>query len=258
MSDDDLTGLAERAEAALKEACGADDLAVDDDGDWPIDVQGTQMYVSVVDEPRPHVHVFARIATDVSSDAWAEINHLNNAMLWAKVILGDDGGVFLSSRLHPSAVTAEVLDTTLEAIAEYARDCGSMLEAVYGTGPIDPAQQRTTPDAVTALEPGAVFVFGSGATGGHTGGAARLAVERFGAERGVSEGLRGDSYAIPTMQGFATFEDAAGRFVVFAAEHLELEFWLTRVGCGHAGFAESAVAELFAGTPANVIKPPGW
>ncbi|WP_208430766.1 MULTISPECIES: A1S_2505 family phage non-structural protein [Aeromicrobium] len=255
MSDSDMR---DRAEQALKEACGVDHLAVDDDGDWPIDVQGTQIYVGVVEDPRPHVHVFTRIATQVSTEAWAEINHLNSAMIWAKVILGDEGAVFLSARLHPDGVTAEVLDTTLDAMAEYARDCGPMLEAVYGIANDGTTRPRTTPDAVTSLEPGGVFVFGSGAAGGHTGGAARLAVERFGAERGVSEGLRGDSYAIPTMEGFDVLAGAAARFLEFAADHPDRVFWLTRVGCGHAGFTDPDVAPLFADAPDNVVKPRGW
>ncbi|MRJ77054.1 hypothetical protein GEV29_10925 [Aeromicrobium sp. SMF47] len=133
-----------------------------------------------------------------------------------------------------------------------------MLEAVYGIANDGTTRPRTTPDAVTSLEPGGVFVFGSGAAGGHTGGAARLAVERFGAERGVSEGLRGDSYAIPTMEGFDVLAGAAARFLEFAADHPDRVFWLTRVGCGHAGFTDPDVAPLFADAPDNVVKPRGW
>ncbi|AWB94145.1 hypothetical protein C3E78_10890 [Aeromicrobium chenweiae] len=129
---------------------------------------------------------------------------------------------------------------------------------MYGVPSGEESSPRTTPDAVTSLEPGDVFVFGSGATGGHTGGAARLAVERFGAERGVSEGLRGNSYAIPTMQGLDVLGAAATRFVQFAAEHPERVFWLTRVGCGHAGFSDADVAPLFADAPENVVRPKGW
>lgn len=257
MDESDLKVIAMQA---VKEACGVDDLVEDEDGDWPIDVDGTSVFVGVVDEPVPHVHVFSRIAVNVSTDAWAEINHLNGAMMWAKLILTEDGAVFATARILPEAVNTEVVDKTIDAVAEYARDCGPMLEAVYGVPEsVDPGPaRRTTPDTVTSLPPDAVFVFGSGPTGGHSGGAARLAFERFGAVRGVKEGLRGDSYAIPTMEGLPSLVGAAARFVTFAELRPDLEFWLTRVGCGHAGFDESEVAALFANVPANVVRPKGW
>ena len=71
---------------------------------------------------------------------------------------------------------------------------------------------------ITRLEPGEVFVFGSNASGAHGGGAARFALDRFGAVWGQSEGLQGQSYGIDTMSGPAVFEDQARRFVAFAAD----------------------------------------
>ena len=46
--------------------------------------------------------------------------------------------------------------------------------------------------------PNTVFVFGSNPEGRHGAGAARVAVERFGARYGQGEGLQGSAYAIPT------------------------------------------------------------
>jgi len=120
------------------------------------------------------------------------------------------------------------------------------------------SEQRHTPDRITELGPDEVFVFGSNARGAHLAGAARTAVERFGAEPGVGHGLRGRSYAIDTMSGFAVLEREAAAFVDFAGAHPELTFWLTRVGTGIAGHDERKVAALFAGAPANVVRPPGW
>ena len=116
---------------------------------------------------------------------------------------------------------------------------------------------------ITNLAPNQVFVFGSHLTGHHAGGAARTAVERFGAIVGQGEGLQGQSYAIPTMHGETVFRQAIQTFVSFAADHLELEFLLTRVGCGIAGFSESDVIAMFHealpnGWPANIVPPPGW
>lgn len=117
---------------------------------------------------------------------------------------------------------------------------------------------KTTPDRIDVLLPGEIFVFGSNREGSHGGGAARTAYERFGAVMGVGEGLGGQSYALPTMEGIEAFALAAGRFVEFARAHPELEFYLTRVGCGIAGYAEDQVKPFFADTPPHVIKPSGW
>ena len=117
---------------------------------------------------------------------------------------------------------------------------------------------RTTDSNIGELPPDAVFVFGSNAEGNHGAGAALTALTRFGAETGVGEGLRGQSYALPTMEGIRALEMAARRFIAFAEAHPELEFHLTKVGCGIAGYRENEVAPFFADTPANVVKPPGW
>lgn len=92
-----------------------------------------------------------------------------------------------------------------------------------------------------------VFVFGSNLQGAHYGGAARIAHMRFGAEWGVGVGLRGQSYAIPTMQGgVETIAPYVDEFVAFAKAHPELEFLVTRIGCGIAGFTDAEIAPLFA------------
>lgn len=108
---------------------------------------------------------------------------------------------------------------------------------------------------IESLAPGEVFVFGSNASGAHGGGAARFALDRFGAVWGQSEGLQGQSYGIDTMSGLAVFEEQARRFVEFAREHPELKFLVTEVGCGIAGYAPAQVAGLFAGAPDNVVLP---
>lgn len=117
---------------------------------------------------------------------------------------------------------------------------------------------RTTPDQIDHLEMTEIFVFGSNIQGAHGGGAARVAHQRFGAESGVGEGLTGQTYALPTMEGRDAFLAAAQRFIDFAASRPDLTFLLTKVGCGIAGYDESEVAAWFADTPANVIKPVNW
>ena len=104
-----------------------------------------------------------------------------------------------------------------------------------------------TPELITELEPQAIFVFGSNLKGMHGGGAAFYAFKHFGAVMGCGVGLRGQSYAIPTMQGgVETINPYVDEFISFAKEHPELFFYVTRIGCGIAGFRDKEIAPLFA------------
>lgn len=47
-------------------------------------------------------------------------------------------------------------------------------------------------------EPNTIFVFGSNPEGIHGAGAAKVAIEQFGAIYGIGEGLQGHAYALPT------------------------------------------------------------
>lgn len=105
---------------------------------------------------------------------------------------------------------------------------------------------RFTPERIESLAPDEIFVFGSNLQGAHGGGAARTAFSRFGAEWGVGDGLRGQSYAIPTMQGGVdTIRPYVDRFLDFASEWDQNTFLVTRIGCGIAGFKPEEIAPLF-------------
>ena len=118
-------------------------------------------------------------------------------------------------------------------------------------------QSRITPDYISELRHNEVFVFGSNARGKHYGGAAAFAVRRFGAIMGQGEGLQGQSYAIPTMEGMESMRAAVDRFIAFAQEHPELTFLVTPIGCGIAGYTPEDIAPLFvaAKTLDNVHLP---
>lgn len=104
---------------------------------------------------------------------------------------------------------------------------------------------RVSSDRIDHLEEKEIFVFGSNASGYHGGGAAAYAMRKYGAIWGQGEGLQGQSYAIPTMEGIAEMSEAIRRFTSFAAEHPELRFLVTRVGCGIAGYSVRQIAPLF-------------
>lgn len=118
--------------------------------------------------------------------------------------------------------------------------------------------RRFTPDMISELGENEIFVFGSNLAGMHGGGAARVAFRYFGAEWGKGVGLYGRTYAIPTMQGGVnTIKPYVDDFIVFAKNHPELTFLVTRIGCGIAGFRDKDIAPLFADAldVENVVLP---
>ena len=115
-----------------------------------------------------------------------------------------------------------------------------------------------TPERISELKPNEIFVFGSNLAGSHGGGAARIAYQRFGAIMGQGVGLQGQSYAIPTMQGgVETIKPYVDEFIAFAKAHPEYKFFVTKIGCGIAGFRVDEIAPLFKGAldVENVILP---
>ena len=100
-----------------------------------------------------------------------------------------------------------------------------------------------------------VFVFGSNLAGVHGAGAALAAVRYYGAIYGQGEGLQGSSYGIATKnehirtlpleivaQNIHTFNE-------FAKDNPKMKFFVTRVGCGLAGFTDEQIAPMFEPLP---------
>lgn len=106
---------------------------------------------------------------------------------------------------------------------------------------------RITPDHISSLAPGEVFVFGSNLAGLHGGGASLTAHSHFGAELGNGDGPRGNSYAIPTMLGGVdAIRPYVDKFVSYARKHSDKTFLVIQIGCGVAGFYPDDIAPLFA------------
>lgn len=57
--------------------------------------------------------------------------------------------------------------------------------------------------------------------------------------------------------GVDTIRPYVDEFVIFAKEHRDLRFYVTKIGCGIAGFSEWDIAPLFAGAidVENIILP---
>lgn len=107
-------------------------------------------------------------------------------------------------------------------------------------------KKRISSNRITHLAPNEIFVFGSNLQGAHGRGAARMAFEHFGAVWGKGVGFYGQTYAIPTMQGgVETIKPYVENFLQFAQMHGELDFLVTEMGCGIAGFTPKDIAPLF-------------
>lgn len=109
-----------------------------------------------------------------------------------------------------------------------------------------------------------VFVFGSNEAGRHGAGAAKVALKQYGARLGVGCGHEGNSYAIPT-KGYRIetlpidrIRDYVDQFIRYAKSNPELEFKVTKIGCGLAGYRDSAVAPLFWSAPSNCLFDSDW
>ncbi len=110
---------------------------------------------------------------------------------------------------------------------------------------------------------GEIFVFGSNLAGVHGAGAARAALEHYGAVIGVGKGIVGRSYALPTKDnkinslGIDEIARYVAEFKVEAAKS-PFVFFMTRVGCGLAGYSDEEIAPLFVGSPNNIVFPIEW
>jgi hypothetical protein len=109
-----------------------------------------------------------------------------------------------------------------------------------------------------------IFVFGSNLAGRHGKGAALYAKQHHGAIQGIGWGPQGNSYAIPTkdqnlmvLSIHKIFEYVMG-FIIYAEQHPELEFNVTRIGCGLARYRDEDMAPLFKKAPSNCKLPPEW
>ena len=111
---------------------------------------------------------------------------------------------------------------------------------------------RITSPNITELKDNEIFVFGSNLSGIHGGGAAKTALNKFGAVYGNPIGIQGNSYAIPTkdetVRRALSVDEVKGyvdQFIRFAKNSPELHFLVTEIGCGLAGFTVDQMAPLF-------------
>lgn len=110
-----------------------------------------------------------------------------------------------------------------------------------------------------------VFVYGSNTAGIHGAGAAKTALDRWGAIWGQGIGMAGNSYGIPTKDHnieTLPLEDIAANvkeFCSFTKFYVNQIFLVTPIGTGLAGLRHSDMAPLFKkARPENVVFPMVW
>lgn len=109
-----------------------------------------------------------------------------------------------------------------------------------------------------------IFVFGSNLAGRHGAGAALAARKKWGAQYGVGKGPTGSAYAIPTkgmhleILDLKEIEGYVNEFIEYANANHDMEFFVTRVGCGLAGYKDHEIAPLFRRAPHNCSMPYEW
>lgn len=105
--------------------------------------------------------------------------------------------------------------------------------------------------------PHEIFVFGANLAGRHGKGAALIAARKYGAVQGVGVGRQGRSYAIPTKDArlftlpLAAIREHVRDFMLYATARPHERFYVTRIGCGLAGYSDEDIAPLFEGAPSN-------
>lgn len=109
-----------------------------------------------------------------------------------------------------------------------------------------------------------IFVFGSNLAGRHGKGAALYAFQNHGAIYGQGIGRQGNAYAIPTKDQYLRtlplkiISRHVDNFLAYARAHSNEEFYVTKIGCGLAGYKESDIAPMFKNAPINCELPEGW
>jgi hypothetical protein len=126
---------------------------------------------------------------------------------------------------------------------------------------VQPSQIEYTPENITSLKSNEVFVFGSNTEGRHGDGAAKTAVDKFGAKYGEPKGLQGQSYAIITKdlsKGKRSVSlDSIYNQVIDLNDRAkvrdDLKFYVTKFGTDLAGFTTEEIKQIWQDIHENYI-----
>ena len=196
-------------------------------------------------------------ADDAAQAAWFPIGNLPPLAFDHEKILRA-AVESLRGKIHFGPAVSELLPAGFLNVFKQANFSGDRA-SVAGHRPDNVLlPRRYTPENINFLAENEIFVFGSNLQGLHGGGAARAAVQKFGAVWGQGVGMQGRCYAIPTMHGGVdVIKPYVDDFIMYAKDHPEFTFLVTRIGCGIAGFRDADIAPLFADAlnVLNIVLP---
>jgi hypothetical protein len=117
---------------------------------------------------------------------------------------------------------------------------------------------------VSLIVEGQIFVFGANRAGRHGKGAAKHALDHYGAIYGQGEGRQGNSYGIPTKDEhiktlpLVEIKRHVETFLAYAGAKMGERFLVTAIGTGLAGYRHAQIAPMFRTAPRNCILPFEW
>lgn len=107
-------------------------------------------------------------------------------------------------------------------------------------------------------------VFVSNLAGRHGKGAAKFARDYLMADTGTGYGFTGFCFAIPTkgynleVLPLEEIEEYVRLFKINAKQEPNITFYVTKIGCGLAGYNDHEIAPLFKGSPSNCKFHNDW
>jgi len=132
---------------------------------------------------------------------------------------------------------------------------------VVDNGFIKDNHMFVAPSHITHLNSNQIYVYGSNEKGIMGAGAALYGYRQGWIEWGNGISPSKKSYPIPTKDHFLKvlsldkIQQYVDKFKIYAKENPELEFLLTPIGCGLAGYTPEQIAPMFKDCPNNVFLP---
>ena len=116
-------------------------------------------------------------------------------------------------------------------------------------------KKKYTDEEITRLDWNQIIVFGSNEAGVHGAGAALTCKNLFGAKEGEI-GFTGQCYGLSTKDHKIrtlplddikeTVKEFYANAIIYQTKFEQVEFLVTKIGCGHAGYTVEQIGKIFA------------
>jgi hypothetical protein len=120
-------------ESALKELLGLEQLQVEADGTIPIRRGSTAVFVRLLDEEPPTLHVSSPMLQGVSASfaLFERLNEINAGMRFARVFFVEDR-VIVATELHAETLDKEEIATAVDVVSGAADHFDDLLRSEFG------------------------------------------------------------------------------------------------------------------------------